>query len=87
MVEVKDMTMIILNKVSRMEDSVESIRTNTSKTREMVGKMEFPFSQFPTVIQNSQPEFPTITQNGVGEGNKQSNGTSPGKLMKEENKK
>ena len=102
MVEVKEMTMVIMNKVSRMEDSVENIRVSTSRTRETVGKIDQKIEQNKDnvhkllLIKNGPAEgikeLPTTAQNGEardveGEGRKQSNGTTPGKQMKDENKK
>ena len=42
--------------------SLTIVEARLDRDTEMVGKMEFPFSQFPTVIQNSQPEFPTVKE-------------------------
>ena len=102
MVEMKEMTMVIMNKVSRMEDSVANIRVNTTRTWETVGKIDQKIEQNKDnvhkllLIKNGPSEgtkeLPTTARNGEardveGEGRKQSNGTTPGKQMKEENKK
>ena len=39
-VDMKEMTMVIMSKVSRMEDSVANIRVNTTRTWETVGKID-----------------------------------------------
>ena len=107
MVEMKEMTMVIMNKVSRMEDSVANIRVNTTRTWETVGKIDQKIEQNKDnvhkllLIKNGpiegSKEIPTTARNGEardgeardveGEGRKQSNGTTPGKQMKDENKK
>ena len=40
MSDIKEMTMEILNKISKVEESVEYIQEGTSKTREMVGQVD-----------------------------------------------
>ena len=40
MVDIKDMTMEILNKISKVEEAVENIQEGTSKSQEMIGKLD-----------------------------------------------
>ena len=104
MVEMKEMTMVIMSKVSKLDDSVKNIQMNTTRTWETVGKIDQKIEQnkdnvhklllFKNGPTEGTKEFPTTAQNGEardaekeGEGRKQSNGTTPGKQMKEENKK
>ena len=96
--------MVIMSKVSKLDDSVKNIEKNTTKTWETVGKIDQKIEQnkenvhklllFKNGPSEGIKEFPTAVQNGEtkdaekeGEGRRQSNGTTPGKQMKEENKK
>ena len=79
MVDIKDMAMEILNKISRVEESVESIQEGTSRTREMVGRVDQRIEQNHNIVSkflaiNNElvegiKEFSVSVQNDEKEGN------------------
>ena len=104
LIEMKDMTMVIMSKVSKLDDSVKNIQMNTTRTWETVGKIDQKIEQnkenvhklllFKNGPTEGIKEIPTAVHNGEtkdaekeGEGGRQNNGATPGKQMKEENKK